>query len=119
MRLPVDTNAGLKKCMYCSNFIDGVCKAVPIEVTDNRYELMEGIVQEALKECVDIPKTIFDAIEDLIPKRYHSRLFEILEGREPDILSDVADSIIGVLERRLEVDASLSPDTEFYCKNWR
>ena len=44
MRLPVDTNAGLKKCQFCSNFRNGVCDAMPVEVTDNRYELVEGIV---------------------------------------------------------------------------
>lgn len=119
MRLPVDTNAGLKKCLFCSNFRNGVCEAMPVEVTDNRYELVEGIVQEALKEGVDIPNTVFKAISDLVPKRYHSRLFEVLENCEPDILSDVADVIIGVLERRLEIKASISPDTEFCCKNWR
>lgn len=118
MRLPVDTNAGLKKCLFCSNSKNGVCESMPIEITDNRYELSEGIVQEAVKELVDIPQTIFDAIEDLVPKKHRSHLIEILEGCEPDIVSDIAGVIIGVIENRLEVKVSLS-DTEFCCKNWR
>ena len=118
MRLPVDTNAGLKKCLFCSNFRNGVCEAMPVEVTDNRYELVEGIVQEALKEGADVPKTVFNAVSELVPIKYRTRLMKILEECEPDILSDVADVIIGVLERRLEIKASISPDTEFCCKNW-
>lgn len=59
MRLPVDTNAGIKKCLFCSYFRNGVCEAMPVEVTDNRYELTEGIIQEALKEGAEVSKTVF------------------------------------------------------------
>ena len=72
-----------------------------------------------MKEGADVQNTGFKAISDLVPIKYRARLMEILEECEPDILSDVADVIIGVLERRLEIKASISPDTEFCCKNWR
>lgn len=118
MRLCVDRNAGLKKCLYCSNFRNGECQEVPVTVITNEYELTEGILQEALKD-IDIVTKIGDIVEPFVPKTRMKALGEHLEYHENDLLSDIADIVFQVVKNRLEISAKVTPDTEFYCKNWR
>ena len=118
MHLCVDRNADLKKCLFCSNFQKGVCEAMPVEVVTNEYELTEGILQEALKE-IDIVTKIGDLVEEFVPKTRMSALGEKLEYHENDLLSDIADIVFQVVKNKLKISATVSPDTEFYCKNWR
>lgn len=118
MRLCVDRNADFKKCLYCSNYVNRQCVAMPIEVTTNEYELTEGILQEALKD-IDIVTKIGDIVEEFVPKTRMSALGEKLEYHENDLLSNIADAVFQVLMNKLVISTTVSTDTEFYCKNWR
>ena len=118
MRLPVDRNADLKKCLFCSNYINGQCEGLSVEITTNEYELIEGHFQEALKE-IDIVTKIGDIVEEFVPKTRMSALGDKLEYHENDLLSNIADAVFQVVKNKLKISAKVSPDTEFYCKNWR
>lgn len=113
-----DKNADLKKCFFCSNFKNGKCESMPVEVITNEYELTEGILQEAFKE-IDIVTKIGNLVEEFVPKTRMKALGEKLEYHENDLLSDIADIAYQVFKNKLTVTAEVTPDTEFYCKNWR
>lgn len=118
MRLLVDINADAKKCLYCSNYVSGECEGLPVTISTNEYELTEGILQEALKE-IDLVTKIGDMIEPFVPKTRMKAIGEKLEYHENDLLSDIADIVYQIVKNKLNISAKVTPDTEFYCKNWR
>ena len=118
MRLCVDRNAGLKKCLYCSNYVSGECKGIPYVFTDNRYALLEGHIQEVLKEA-DIDKTVIDLVKDFVPKSKHNTLTNWVESNSDILIDAIVNAVYQTIENKLEVAVSVTPDTEFYCKNWR
>lgn len=118
MRLCVDRNADLKKCLYCSNFRDGECQEIAVTIETNQFELTEGILQEALKD-IDIVTKIGDIVEPFVPKTRMKDLGAKLEYHENDLLSDIADIVYQVFMNRLKISAKVTPDREFCCKNWR
>ena len=118
MRLPVDRNADLKKCLFCSDYVSGECKGIPCEFTDNRYELLEGHLQEVLKEA-NLEKTVFGLVKNFVPNSKHNTLMDWLESNSDILIDGVVDAVYKTIENKLEVKVSVTPDTEFYCKNWR
>ena len=118
MRLPVDRNADLKKCLFCSSYINGQCEGLPVEVTDNRYELLEGHIQEVLKEA-NIDKTVLDLVKNFVPKTKQNNLADWLESNMDILIDSIVNAVYQTIENKLDISAKVSPDTEFYCKNWR